>query len=79
MAGDQIVADWLGDVYSNNVQAVTAPTRFSATSLRYRSVHIYNTDIAASVYIGQFFASIVKHSLSAQKKLFYLSLSIYMS
>jgi hypothetical protein len=57
MAGDQIVADWLGDVYSNNVQAVTAPTRFSATSLRYRSVHIYNTDIAASVYIGQFFAA----------------------
>jgi hypothetical protein len=57
MAGDEIVADWLGDVYSNNVQAVNTPTRFSATSLRYRSVHIYNTDAAASVYIGQFFAA----------------------
>jgi hypothetical protein len=57
MAGDPIVADWLGDVYSNNVQAIATPTRFSATSLRYRSVHIYNTDNAASVYIGQFFAA----------------------
>jgi hypothetical protein len=57
MAGDEIVADWLGDVYSNNVQAVGTPTRFPATSLRYRSVHIYNSDAAASVYIGQFFAT----------------------
>jgi hypothetical protein len=57
MAGDEIVADWLGDVYSNNVQAVNTPTRFSATSLRYRSVHIYNSDNAASVYIGQYFST----------------------
>jgi hypothetical protein len=57
MAGDEIVADWLGDVYSNNVQAINTPTRFSAASLRYRSVHIYNTDNGASAYIGQFFAA----------------------
>ena len=57
MGGDEIVADWLGDVYSNSVLAINTPTRFSATSLRYRSVHVYNGDATASVYIGQYFAT----------------------
>jgi len=59
MAGDEIVAEWLGDVYSHRYSLSTSTvTRFSANSLRYRTVHIYNFDAAQNAMIGQYNSNI---------------------
>ena len=58
MAGDEIVAEWLGDVYSRTVSlSTTVVTRFNATSLRYRTFHIYNDHPSEYADIGQYFSN----------------------
>ena len=52
MGGDEIVADWLGDINSFYVTTSGTVTRFSGASLRYRDVHIYNSHNANSAWIG---------------------------
>ena len=54
MGGDEIVADWLGDVYSNSVTAVDAPQRFSAISLRFKTVKIVPYTADQRTWIGKY-------------------------
>jgi hypothetical protein len=55
MGGDEIVADWLGNVYSQwQTTSNVTVNRFYATSKRFRSFHIYNTHNVNGAYIGQY-------------------------
>jgi hypothetical protein len=55
MGGDEIVADWLGDVYSQwHTTSNVTVNRFNATSKRFRSFRIYNTHNVNGAYIGQY-------------------------
>ena len=56
MAGDEIVAEWLGDVYSKKHQTSSTITRFYTTSSkRFRNVQIWNNDGVDAAYIGQYY------------------------
>jgi hypothetical protein len=57
MAGDEIVADWLGDVYSNKVATAAGVLRFSSTSLRLRNVRILNMHGSGYAYVGKYNSS----------------------
>lgn len=52
MGGDEIVADWLGDINSFYVTTSSTVTRFSGTALRYRNVHIFNPSSSNAAWIG---------------------------
>ena len=52
MAGDEIVADWLGDINSFYINSNTTVVRISATSLRYRTVQIYNLSSSRVIHLG---------------------------
>ena len=54
MAGDEIVADWLGDVTSFRVETSAIVTRFQATSKRFRNVHIHVADAVDCGYVGMY-------------------------
>lgn len=76
MAGDEIVADWLGDTYITRIQVVNTVTCFSASSKRFRSLYIYNDDGAKNCYVGQYNGSIATfiqyaHILEPQKSVRY--------
>lgn len=58
MAGDEIVADWLGDINSFYINATTSVTRISGTSLRYRSADIFNSTGTIAIYIGWYNSNI---------------------
>jgi hypothetical protein len=60
MAGDEIVAEWLGDVYSLAVIVTTSPTRFSAVSKRFKSVKIFNPHASNYFFVGQYFPTIAE-------------------
>jgi hypothetical protein len=57
MAGDEITADWLGDVYSAYVTTSATVQRFNASTLRFRDVKIYNYHPAEAIYIGKYNSS----------------------
>jgi hypothetical protein len=57
MAGDEIVADWLGDVYTNKVLTEASVVRFSGTSLRLRNVRILNMSGSDYAYVGKYNSS----------------------
>jgi hypothetical protein len=54
MAGDEIVAEWLGDVFSTNMQIQSTPTRFWNVSKRFKTFRIWNPQPACSVYVGKY-------------------------
>ena len=58
MAGDEIVAEWLGDVYSKNhtTSSVTVNKFYSTSSRRFKCFHIYNPHNSYGVYIGQYYS-----------------------
>jgi hypothetical protein len=57
MAGDEIVADWLGETYSQSytTSSTTVNKFYNTCSRRYRGFHIYNPDAANSICIGQYY------------------------
>lgn len=57
MGGDEIIADWLGDVYSKNhlTNSVTVNRFYSTSSRRFKCFHIYNPHGTYGVYIGQYY------------------------
>lgn len=57
MAGDEITAEWLGDVFSESVTTSASVQRFYATSLRLRNVKIYNYHPTEPIYIGKYNSS----------------------
>jgi hypothetical protein len=57
MAGDEIVADWLGDVYASVITTTATAQRLNATSLRFRDVHIYNVSSTISGWLGKYLSS----------------------
>ena len=65
MAGDEITADWLGDVYTNKVLTETGVVRFSSTSLRLKNVRILNMDGSDYAYIGKYNSSSSTFSTNA--------------
>jgi hypothetical protein len=52
MGGDEITADWLGDINSFYITTSATVTRFSGAALRYRDVHINNPSASNSAWIG---------------------------
>jgi hypothetical protein len=70
MAGDEIVADWLGDVYSYKVATAAGVLRFSNTSLRFKNVRITNMHGSGYAYIGEYNSS---SSTFSTQKAFFLS------
>ena len=56
MGGDDIVADWKGDVYSNRIATSGGHSRFADTTIRMQSFRIKNVG-GYSVYIGQYYSS----------------------
>lgn len=54
MAGDEIVANWLGDVYSDNFLTATVPQRLHTTSLRFKNVSLQNYHASYSAWIGKY-------------------------
>jgi hypothetical protein len=54
MAGDEVVADWLGDVWSDVITTTTAPQRFKSVSLRFRTVRLFVMHGTYHVYIGKY-------------------------
>jgi hypothetical protein len=65
MAGDEIVADWLGDVWSDRVETVATVQRFSAASKRFKNVDIFNEDATYYGYIGKYVDSVLAFSRDA--------------
>lgn len=65
MAGDEIVAEWLGDMYSNNYTSTTAPQRFSATSLRFKNVSVFNYHASNTLYVGKFYTTQAEFQLKS--------------
>jgi hypothetical protein len=65
MAGDEIVAEWLGDIYSLTVAVTATPTRFSAVSKRFKSVKIFNPHVANYFFVGQYFPTIAEFETKA--------------
>lgn len=57
MAGDEIVAEWLGNVYAATYNTSTSPLRFNATSKRFRTLKIFCNSSSYRVYIGKFYAN----------------------
>lgn len=57
MAGDEIVADWLGNVTSSRVLANTTVQRFCGGTLRYRTVTFINNDHTEGVYVGKYYST----------------------
>jgi hypothetical protein len=57
MAGDEIIADWLGDSYSQSyTTSSTVVNKFYNTcSRRFRGFHIYNPHNSYGIYIGQYY------------------------
>lgn len=60
MAGDEIVANWLGEIYSLTVAVTTTPTRFSAVSKRFKSVKIFNPHVANYFFVGKYYPTIAE-------------------
>jgi hypothetical protein len=60
MGGDEIIADWLGDVYSLTAVVTTSPVRFSAVSKRFKSVKIFNPHPTNYFFVGQYFPTIAE-------------------
>ena len=57
MAGDEIVADWLGDIYGDREETSATVKRFYVTSSRrFRSVDIFNEDATHYAYIGKYYS-----------------------
>ena len=54
MGGDEIVAEWLGDVYSNSITATDTPQRFNATSLRFKTIKIAGYTADQRSWIGKY-------------------------
>ena len=54
MAGDEIVADWLGNVFSDVITTTTAPQRFKTSSLRFRTVILYVLHGTYHAYVGKY-------------------------
>lgn len=52
MTGDEIVAEFAGEVYSARITTTSAVQRFSATSLRLKHVYIKEFIGSYSSYIG---------------------------
>ena len=65
MAGDEITAEWLGDLYAIRVTITTAPLRFSATSRRFRSVKVFNAHPSDGIFIGKFYATSAEFEYNA--------------
>lgn len=59
MGGDEIVGEWLGDIYANDVTTTSVVQRFSASSLRLRNVKIWNSHATHTAYIGKYYSSVV--------------------
>ena len=56
MGGDDIVADWKGDVYSDKITVAGSHSRFADTTIRMHSFRIKNEG-GYSVCIGQYYSS----------------------
>lgn len=65
MGGDEIVADWLGDVYSEkfNLPAADPVKRLSTVSKRFRNVVFYCS--AGGVYFGKYNSNAATFSMNA--------------
>lgn len=59
MGGDAIIAEWLGDVYGNDIRTTSVVQRFSSSSLRLRNVKIWNAHATYTAYIGKYYSSVV--------------------
>ena len=58
MAGDEIVAEWLGNVYSKMMITTGTPQRLHGSSLRFRNVSIFNIQNSpATCWIGEYLAA----------------------
>lgn len=60
MAGDEIVADWLGDTLSGYVNPLpnNSVYRISPTPLRVKSVHLYSGNSNDPVYAGKYYSAL---------------------
>ena len=57
MAGDEIDAEWLGDIWSDRVTTSTTPTKFSSTIARFRDVVVCNNNASNYAYVGKYYGS----------------------
>lgn len=57
MGGDEITAEWLGNLYGNRIQTSNIPQRFFATSKRFRTLILANNSTSSYVRVGKYTSS----------------------
>ena len=57
MGGDEIVAEWLGSVYTTRITTTGSVQRLEDVSLRFKSVRVYNATMGGTAAIGKYLSS----------------------
>lgn len=57
MGGDEIVAEWLGDMDAQLVYTAIPATRFSSTHYRCKNIIVVNNHTSAYCYIGKYYTN----------------------